>query len=74
MTKTFTVIDIDPGDTVLCDLCNKDWTNSEVPGGFLFGSYAVCPDFTPRMRETVKEYQEEHYIRAECPPDKSFAG
>lgn len=30
-------------DEVLCDLCNEDYTESDVTGGILVGSYAICP-------------------------------
>ncbi len=34
---------IDIGDTVVCDYCNEDYTESEKTGGMIVGSYAVCP-------------------------------
>jgi len=71
--KDFEVITIDCGDSVLCDLCNKDYTNSNISGGFLFGSNAVCPDCVTKMIKTIKEYKEEKYIKAWCPDNKSFA-
>lgn len=63
----------DLGNVVLCDLCNKDYTNSNVSGGFTFGSKAVCPDCEDNFRKLVKECEEDHLITAECPEDKSFA-
>jgi len=33
--------EIDFGNVVLCDLCNKDYSNSDEHGGFLFGNSAV---------------------------------
>ncbi len=35
---------IDIGDSVLCDYCNKDYSESDLEGGALVGSYAVCPE------------------------------
>lgn len=63
---------IEMGDSVLCDVCNTDFTNSEESGGFLFGSYAYCPRCAPRGLRTIQETGEERYIRAMCPPDVSF--
>ena len=63
----------DIGATVLCDLCNGDFTKSTRTGGFLFGSKAVCPDCAPAFEKSVREYGEEHYIRGRCPDGKSFA-
>ena len=60
------------GDTVLCDFCNKDWTGDDTSGGLLFCSNAICPDCEPKQRESIKGYNEEKYIRAECPSDMSF--
>lgn len=67
------VQEIPIGDVVLCDLCNKDWTNDPTPGGFVFGSKGVCPDCAEEFMEGVKKYGEEEYIRAVCPPDQSHA-
>lgn len=63
---------IDIGDTVLCDQCNKDYTNSDEKGGFLFGSHGVCPDCAPRMMKDIEKYHEEDYIKATCPEGMSF--
>lgn len=60
------------GATVLCDLCNKDYTKSDAKGGFLFCSKAVCPECTPRMLKDIEVYGEEDYIRAICPDDMPF--
>ncbi len=73
MIDNFNIIKIDPGDTVLCDLCNKDYTNSDESGGFLFQSKAVCPECAPRFLAGVKKYGEEMFIKGYCPPDMSFA-
>jgi hypothetical protein len=34
---------IDIGDTVVCDFCNRDYTESNDKGGLIVGGYAVCP-------------------------------
>lgn len=61
------------GNTVLCDQCNKDWTNDKTTGGYLFGSHGVCPDCADRMMISIKKYNEEWNIKGYCPADKSFA-
>lgn len=63
---------IDVGDTVLCDMCNDDFTNSDEKGGFLFGSSAVCPRCTPDMEKNIAHYKEEEYIKDRARPDESF--
>lgn len=35
---------IDIGNMVVCDYCNTDYTESELSGGCLLGSSAVCPE------------------------------
>jgi hypothetical protein len=67
------VIKVDPGNSVFCDLCNKDYTLLEDTGGFLFQSKAVCPDCSERFLETVKMYNEERFIKGYCPDDMSFS-
>lgn len=37
------VYDCDIGDTVVCDWCNMEFTNSVATGGGVVGSEAVCP-------------------------------
>ncbi len=71
--KDFKVFKIEPGNIVLCDLCNEDWTNSEVSGGFLFQSKAVCPDCSKEFLGSIKQHNEEQFIRGRCPEDSSFA-
>jgi hypothetical protein len=53
MIPTTDIIDI--GDTVLCDLCNDDYTNSDAQGGVLVGSYAICPRCAPEFDDTGDE-------------------
>jgi hypothetical protein len=38
------IISINIGKNVFCDICNKDYGDSDKVGGFLFQSKAVCPD------------------------------
>ncbi len=42
---------IEIGNTVLCDLCNLEYTDSDATGGCLMGSYAVCPKCTPKLNK-----------------------
>lgn len=67
------VITIDCGGTVLCDFCNKDYTESDESGGFIFGSNAVCPDCADKTMVDIKKYNEEKYIRSKCPEGTSFS-
>ena len=39
------------GDTVVCDYCNDDYTDSDEKGGVLIGSYAVCPKCAEKHKE-----------------------
>lgn len=61
------------GDAVVCDMCDKDWTDEPGTGGFLFLSKAVCPDCAPGFMQTVAKYNEHEHIRGTCPPLESFA-
>lgn len=61
---------IDIGDTVMCDLCFADYTNSDDSGGVLIGSYAVCPKCAPSAIRHSEECNELNY--SVCPQGKSF--
>lgn len=60
------------GRAVVCDVCCKDWTDRPEPGGFLFGSYAYCPECAVQGLRTIKAYKEEYRIVAMC-GEESFA-
>jgi hypothetical protein len=60
------------GRTVVCDICSADWTDRPEPGGFLFGSYGVCPDCAVEFLRGVKKHREERFITAMC-GGESFA-
>jgi hypothetical protein len=62
----------DIGDSVCCDYCSKEYRGDNTHGGFLFGSYATCPDCAPEMEKRIKSYGEERFIKARCPPELSF--
>jgi len=62
----------DMEDTVICDQCGKDYTNSDMRGGFIFGSHAYCPVCAKESIERIKSYGEEGYIKAYCPDNMSF--
>ena len=64
MIPMTTIIDI--GETVLCDLCNDDYTNSDAQGGMLLGSYAICPRCAPQIEDTGDE------SLIQCPADMRF--
>ena len=67
------VIHIDPGNSVICDYCNKDWTDSPESGGLLFQSKAVCPDCELDTLKSINHYNEQKFIRGHCPENQSFA-
>lgn len=69
----FKQIRVEPGDIVLCDDCNRDYTNSTESGGILFGGRAICPVCAPAWEADAKKYDEERFIKARCPEGKSFA-
>ena len=58
---------------VVCDLCNKDFTNLQDPGGLLLGSKGVGPCCAEKFEKDVRRFGEESYIRARCPEGKPFA-
>ena len=56
--------EIDIADTVVCDYCNDDYTESEMAGGLIIDGYAVCPRC--EKLEMVKE------ATSVCRPGESF--
>ena len=67
------VITVNPGNHVLCDFCNEDFTNSDESGGLLFGSKAVCPKCAPGSEASAAKYNELSHIKARCPEGVTFA-
>ena len=61
------------GDLVVCDVCNDDMTASPAIGGFIFGTYAYCPKCAASHLTKIREYGEEHMIRARAKPGEAFA-
>lgn len=61
------------GRAVVCDWCDKDFTDSAETGGFIFESKATCPCCAARLETGAKKHGEERFIRARCPGGKSFA-
>lgn len=70
MLKRITTFDL--GDIVLCDLCNKDYTDSTELGGFIFGSNAVCPACAPRFKASIRKHNETASIRATAKENQAF--
>jgi len=66
------VYEADLGDSVVCDECSEDYTNSEESGGFIFGSHGVCPKCADRLLKSIKKYNEEEHIKSYCPRGMSF--
>jgi hypothetical protein len=68
------IIRIEIGRQVLCDGCNKDWTDRPESGGvYGLGTKAFCPDCAPQIMADAKRFNELQFIRARCPPEMSFA-
>lgn len=63
---------IEIGETVCCDWCGKDFTDSDVKGGLLFGSKACCPECEPGIIEGAKKYNEGSFIKGYCPDGMEF--
>lgn len=63
---------IDIGNHVECDFCSKDYTGSDEIGGLLFGSKGVCPDCSPALLISVKEYNEQAFIKAYAKENEPF--
>ena len=63
---------IDVGDSVQCDICFEEYRERDNQGGFLVGSYSLCPKCAPRIIERIKANGEERAIRARCPAGMSF--
>lgn len=64
---------VDIGDIVVCDFCDKDWTNLPGSGGLILQSKAVCPDCNGKVSAHLTRYGEWQYVRAACPAGVSFA-
>jgi len=73
MPKEFKLIKLNDSRKVICDLCDKDYTGSEVSGGFLFCSSAVCPDCEESFLKSVTKNSELSYIKGFCPKTLSFS-
>ena len=59
--------------SVRCDLCNKDWTESNVSGGIMFAGKSCCPECEPGMEEKALREGAEHYITARGPQSLSYS-
>lgn len=66
------IYEADLGESVICDECSADYTNSDESGGFIFGGHGVCPKCADRMLESIRKHNEEEHIKAYCPKGKSF--
>jgi hypothetical protein len=72
-TESGVVFVVDPGHEVACDACCEDWTKRKESGGFLFGSYAYCPNCAVLWEPKIKGYNEQHLIQARCPEGMPFS-
>jgi hypothetical protein len=70
--KHMYITEEDIGNKVVCDSCGDDWTDRVESGGFLFGSYAYCPECASRSLPNIKAYGEMGYIKEYCPSGVSY--
>lgn len=70
--KIKNIVTVDLGETVMCDICSKDYTDSDKSGGFLFDSYAYCPKCAGERLSEIRRNGELGHIKAICPKDQSF--
>lgn len=66
-------IEIEIGNVVICDICNRDYTNSTEKGGFVWSGRGICPKCQGDLLKEIKICKEEKYIEAYCPANMSFA-
>jgi hypothetical protein len=59
--------------TVICDLCDKEYTNSQRRGGFVMATYAVCPDCAPEIERGAINNNELNLITNRPVRGQSFA-
>lgn len=57
---------------VQCDLCGENLFNNIEEGGMLFNDKLICPRCLPDFKKLIKEYKEEHYIRAVAIKGETF--
>lgn len=62
-----------PMQEVVCDGCNKDFTESMESGGIQFETKAFGPCCQESVERSAEKYKETHFIKARCPEGKSFA-
>ena len=67
------VIHVDPGQQVLCDWCDREYTDSPVSGGFMFSRHATGPCCAARIEASAASHGEMHLIGSCCPDTLSFA-
>ena len=57
---------------VVCDFCEKDYSDSDECGGFIFQSRSVCPRCAQNVESAAIKYQEDKYIVLRCATGQSF--
>lgn len=45
------IIEIDAGEMVICDVCNDDYTESDAMGGCIYNNYAYCPKCASKIND-----------------------
>lgn len=64
---------IDAGDSVVCDICNADWSSRKESGGLIFCGYAYCPPCAYRLEMEYGKPLSERSVSGRCPLGVSFA-
>ena len=62
---------VDMGDVVVCDDCNRNWTDSDRSGGAVVSGQALCPKCFRRCKSRLKGVPAADL--SICPPNVSFA-
>ena len=58
----FEVVNINPGNFVICDGCNANYTDRDTLGGVLLSRSAFCPQCAVEIIKSAKKYKEERFL------------
>jgi hypothetical protein len=63
---------INIGNSVFCDGCNGDYTDSDAVGGLLYGTNAYCPACAISVEHNAMEFNETQFIRGRARKGQEF--
>jgi hypothetical protein len=63
------LIEMLPRRVVICDICNRDYSDSPTSGGYFTGSWAICPVCAQKESHRPRKHKGDII----CPPGISFA-